>query len=109
MEKKSTIFEMITGLSLIVLSTLIYWNLQSFPTFMLSVITVIGGFFLTSSRILVLVEIGMHKKWWFWAIIASYAFLTFSFMPIWCAERVMVGGGFFYCINENFWAFFFAH
>jgi len=104
-EKFNTLMGLFTGLSLVVVSTFMYWSAETVAAFTISIVIAMSGIFLTLSRIMILVEIGSHRRWWFWVTIAFFASLALSFLPLCCVERVVIGKEFTYCFYLNLWEF----
>lgn len=77
---------MISGFMLMVLASAIFWVSETFPVYIISVSIGIGGFFLASSKMLVIYDSRCCHIIWLVVISVLFLFLIGSFIPLNCSR-----------------------
>ena len=97
--------QMLTGLLLMVLFNVGFWHVTDILGFIVTLGFLVTGFFLSTSKALVLRELGYMKNPVFLATLFIFIFLFVSFLPVWCHELVNVVEGWRMCAYMNFWEY----
>ncbi|MFH1625716.1 MAG: hypothetical protein ABID54_11270 [Pseudomonadota bacterium] len=103
MDEKILFSSFATGLGLIAVSMHIFWTSMNFLGFISSLIIGIAGFFLASSRFLIIYHTESRKKPYAWIILVIFASVMVTLLPFWCHETHFLGKEFKYCVYENLW------
>jgi hypothetical protein len=104
-EKLNVFLQMLTGFFLILTGSVGFWYATGFLGFVASMSIVFVGFFLTSSRMIIVNEVGILNKPWLVCITLFFGFLIVSFLPFWCFETVNVAEGWQSCTYMDLWEF----
>ena len=106
-EKRDVFLQMAMGLLLLVIANVGYWLSTWFLWVIVSLAIGLAGFFLATSRMLVLREVRFLREPLFLLTVGGFIVLFVSFIPMWCFEIVNVAEGWKTCSYMNFWEFFF--